>query len=171
MGGLQPKQTRKKTSPKFETCCSLRFISIFVFFGFLWYFFGFSRSELRQEIPAIQKSCHSRNRSDNRRSNSRGWHDSRDHKGKSNSIQCQNCDRYDHSARNCKIRTKQELRPLSLCQAAASPNLIYVSILYKPMSLYISLLRILIQATTQPHSILLSNHQGHSEANHRRHAF
>ena len=39
-----------------------RFFSVFfryfsVFFGFFVYFFGFFRSELRQEIPAIQKSC------------------------------------------------------------------------------------------------------------------
>ena len=77
----KPKKTEKnrkkpkKTSPKFEICGSVRFFSVFfgffryfsvffgffryfsVFFGFLWYFFGFFRSELRQEIPAIQKSC------------------------------------------------------------------------------------------------------------------
>ena len=51
-GGLQPKKTeknRKKTSPKFEICGSVRFFRLFsvfsvffaVFFGFLWYFFGF----------------------------------------------------------------------------------------------------------------------------------
>ena len=80
MGGLQPKKNRKKTektSPKFEICGSVRFFSVFfhfrlfsvffgffgflrflsVFFGFSWYFFGFFRSELRQEIPVIQKSC------------------------------------------------------------------------------------------------------------------
>ena len=64
-GGLQPKKNRKKTSPKFEICGSVRFFSAFfgifrffsVFFGFLWYFFGFFRSELRQEIPVIHKSC------------------------------------------------------------------------------------------------------------------
>ena len=44
-GGLQPKKNRKKskkTSPKFKICGSVRFFRLFsVFFGFLWYFFGF----------------------------------------------------------------------------------------------------------------------------------
>ena len=58
LGGLQPEKKPKKTSPKFEICGSVRFFSVFFgFFGFLWYFFGFFRSEVRQEIPAIQKSC------------------------------------------------------------------------------------------------------------------
>ena len=61
-GGLQPKKTEKKTeknSPKFEICGSVRFFPVFsvFFFGFLWCFLVFFRSELRQEIPAIQKSC------------------------------------------------------------------------------------------------------------------
>ena len=68
MGGLQPKKTeknRKKTSPKFEICGSVLFFSVFsAFFGFFRFFFRFFvvlfrffRSELRQEIPVIQKSC------------------------------------------------------------------------------------------------------------------
>ena len=68
MQNCNPKKP-KKTSPKFEICGSVRFFfryfSAFfgffrffsVFFGFLWYFLGFFRSELRQEIPVIQKSC------------------------------------------------------------------------------------------------------------------
>ena len=66
-GGCNPKKTEKpekkpkKPVPnlKFEVAFGFfRFFSVFfsVFFGFLWYFFGFFRSELRQEIPAIQKS-------------------------------------------------------------------------------------------------------------------
>ena len=75
-GGLQPKKNRKKPKkkpvPNFKFAVAFgifryfsvffgtfRFFSVFFgFFGFLWYFFGFFRSELRQEIPAIQKSCH-----------------------------------------------------------------------------------------------------------------
>ena len=73
-GGLQPKKKPKKpkkTSPKFEICGGVRFFSVFsVFFGFFFgifrffvvlfdfsVLFGFFRSELRQEIPVIQKSC------------------------------------------------------------------------------------------------------------------
>ena len=47
-GGLQP----KKPVP------NLKFAVAFGFFRFFsWYFFGFFWSELRQEIPAIQKLC------------------------------------------------------------------------------------------------------------------
>ena len=43
----------EKTSPKFEICSSVRF-----FFGFFRGTFSvFFWSELRQEIPAIQKLC------------------------------------------------------------------------------------------------------------------
>ena len=65
-GGLQPKKktekkNRKKKQPQILNLRSVRFFRYFrVFcfcFGFLWYFFGFFRSELRQEIPVIQKSC------------------------------------------------------------------------------------------------------------------
>ena len=60
-GGCNPKKP-KKTSPKFEICGSVRFFFCFFFgfFGFFRYFvvlFRFFRSELRQEISAIQKSC------------------------------------------------------------------------------------------------------------------
>ena len=45
----------EKTSPKFEICSSVRFFRFFsVFFVVLFWFF---LSELRQEIPAIQKLC------------------------------------------------------------------------------------------------------------------
>ena len=65
-GGLQPKKNRKKPKkkpvPNFKFAVAFgifRYFSVFFgFFGFLWHFFGFFRSELRQEIPAIQKSCH-----------------------------------------------------------------------------------------------------------------
>ena len=58
-----PKKT-EKTSPKFEICCSLRplvfsvFFCICLFFVVLFSVFSvFFRSQLRQEISAIQKSC------------------------------------------------------------------------------------------------------------------
>ena len=51
-GGVATEKNRKKNSPKFEICGSVRFFSVF-----LRYFFGFFRSEFRQEVPAIQKSC------------------------------------------------------------------------------------------------------------------
>ena len=63
-GGLQPKKYRKKTKknektsvPNLKFAVAFSFFGIFrVFFDFLWYFFGFFRFELRQEIPANQKS-------------------------------------------------------------------------------------------------------------------
>ena len=72
-GGLQPKKKTEKKPIKTEKNQSpnLKFVLAFGFFGFfsvffsffrffsvfLLYFFGFFRSELRQEIPAIEKSC------------------------------------------------------------------------------------------------------------------
>ena len=60
-GGLhpkKPKRKRKKPVANLKFAVAFVFFSVFFgFFGFLWYFFGFFRSEIRQEIPAIQKSC------------------------------------------------------------------------------------------------------------------
>ena len=67
MLGAATQKNRKKTkntSPKFEIRGSLRFFRFFfpyfsffsVFFGFCGIFSVFFRSELQQEIPAIQKS-------------------------------------------------------------------------------------------------------------------
>ena len=54
----KPKKKPEKTSLKFKIFGGVRFFRFFsVFFGFLRHFFGFFQSELRQEIPAIQKSC------------------------------------------------------------------------------------------------------------------
>ena len=52
MGGLQPKKS-EKNSPKFEICGSFRFFSVFYRFLVVLFRFFF-RSELQQEIPAIQ---------------------------------------------------------------------------------------------------------------------
>ena len=77
-GGLQPKKTeknRKKPVPNLKFAVAFGFFGFFsaffgffsVFFGVFRFFFGFFRffvvlfrffrSELRQEIPVIQKSC------------------------------------------------------------------------------------------------------------------
>ena len=54
--GVAIQKNRKKNNLNLKFALAFGFFP--VSFGSLWYFFGFFfRSELRQEIPAIQKSC------------------------------------------------------------------------------------------------------------------
>ena len=59
VGGLQPRKTEKKTEKKpKKPVPNLKFAVAFGFFSvFCGTFSVFFQSELRQEIPAIQKSC------------------------------------------------------------------------------------------------------------------